>query len=305
MSSGFKWIGAGLVLALLVVTPGAADAPLTARLRQLGVALDGDPANVELRFERVDAYLEVDRHQDALADLALLEGLTPGDARVSLARAVALTGLGRHGGALAELDAFISRSGGTARAHRLRAHLLVEVGRQAEALHDYDAAIALGDRVETHLDRGRLLERLGRLDEAAAGYRAGIHGSGGAAVLRLALVDLERRRRHFGEALAQVDALMGHARVRTRWLLLRADVLAESGDARGARQAREAALEDAERLLSRRPSALAFLGRARALLALGHAERAIADAERALRSSPRLTEARAVLTAARAEGGAR
>jgi tetratricopeptide (TPR) repeat protein len=170
----------------------------------------------------------------------------------------------------------------------------------------YDDALAVGDHQDVYLARGRVLETLGRDEEAANGYAAGLHAHAGAVVLRDALIRVELRRGNHERALAEIDQAMAQARIRTRWLLLRGEVLAAAGRSREAQAAREEALREADRALARRDSPANHVERGRALLALGRAEEAIRELEQALRRVPRLPEAQSALAAARRQlGGAR
>jgi tetratricopeptide (TPR) repeat protein len=160
-------------------------------------------------------------------------------------------------------------------------------------------ALRHGDDVEVYLARGRLLEGLGRLAEAAQSYEMALQGDAASTALRVRLVEVERRLGRYDHALAHVDAAMRHARVDTRWLLRRAQILEDAGRRTEARRARVEALTEAERLLTRRSSPAALAARGEALLALGRADDAARDLAQAVRRAPSLTHARQLLAEAR------
>jgi tetratricopeptide (TPR) repeat protein len=176
-----------------------------------------------------------------------------------------------------------------------RARLRLREGQSSKAVQDYNAALTRGDSVQLYLARGRLLEQLGRRAEAAAGYEEGVQATGGAVLLREAAAELALKRGNHDRALRHVAALIEHARVDTRWELMRGRILQKAGRPDQAREARERALKSAGGLLEVRRSAAAFMSRGRARLALGQREAAIADLQRALQQAPHLQRARALL----------
>jgi tetratricopeptide (TPR) repeat protein len=117
------------------------------------------------------------------------------------------------------------------------------------------------------------------------GYRAGVLATR-AAVLRMEIVRVERARGRYDAALSEVDALLAAQDGRARLLSLRGAILAQAGRSREARASYEAALADAERMVARRPVALALLARAEARLGLGQRDAAVADLEAAVALAP-------------------
>jgi hypothetical protein len=111
-------------------------------------------------------------------------------------------------------------------------------------------------------------------------------------------IDVARRQRRPDRALVHVDALIAASRVASRWRVLRAELLDETGRASEATAERRRALLEAERLVARRGAPIAFLERGRARLALGDRRGAREDLDRALRRAPQLVEARRLLAEA-------
>ncbi|MEQ8459512.1 MAG: tetratricopeptide repeat protein [Sandaracinaceae bacterium] len=288
-----------VLLALLVASgsPGlaAADPPtaqrearLRDRIARAGGDVDAQLALAELRLRSGDA-------EGALRELEVTTALSPSAHRARVLRAQAFLALRRPEDALAELDRYVRQTGGDAPSHTLRASVLESLERWEPALADVEAALETESTVDLHLARARLLGRLDRASAAAAALELGLTRHEGAAVLRVALIDALRRLGRPGPALRHVEALITDASVAPRWRVTRAELLDELGRPTEARAERARALRDAERMLTRRRSALALLERGRALLALGREGEARADLEQALRRAPSLTEARVLL----------
>ena len=284
-------------------SPARADAPTERRVAALRERLDRAPADTATRLDLADLLERAGRADEALAELDFVDALAPNDPGAAAVRARALVGVGRTGEALEVLDRLLERTEGLPAAHALRAELLEELGQLPDALAERDALVALAPSVQARLDHGRLLERLGRLDEAVASYERGVLAHAGASPLRMAAIDAHRRLGHPERALAHTDALIAAARVAPRWRVLRAELLDAMGRSTEARAERERALADAERMLERRRSPLALLERGRAFLALGHTEDAARDLRQSLLRAPDQREARVLL--ARIPGGAR
>jgi tetratricopeptide (TPR) repeat protein len=290
-----------LVVTLLVglsASIAAADDP-DARLVRLSERIARAPSDVDALAERADLLLQEDRLDEAAADLRLFEALAPTDPRMLLLRGLVAYERGDLGRAETDLEAWTSRTGGALVPCRLLATLYERSDREEEALRMYDAALAFGDDVDAHLAKGRLLEGLGRHVEAAASYEAALAGGAPSAALRARLVDLERRLGRHDRALAHVDAALREARLDTRWLVRRAEILDDAGRSAEARRARVAALAEAERLVAVRRSPAALAARGEALLALGRVDEAERDLVQAVSRAPRYARARSLLAEAR------
>jgi tetratricopeptide (TPR) repeat protein len=170
---------------------------------------------------------------------------------------------------------------------------------------DYRAALAIDESVEAYLRSADLLERMGKLDDAAKVLHQGVKRMGGVTIRR-SLIDVERARGHWEDALACLDKTMKQADIKTTWLLLRAEIRVEQHRPTDARRDRIHALDEANRLLRKRRSALALRDRARALMSLNRYEEAIHDLKAARKKSPTLIEIHQLLAKAKSlKGGSR
>ena len=275
-----------------------ADDP-DARLVRLSERIARSPSDVDALAERAELLLEEDRLDDASADLRLVEALAPADPRLLLLRGLVAYERGDVAGAETDLEAWIARTGGAITPCRLLASIYERSDRDEEALRMYDAALAFGDDVDSHLRKGRLLEGLGRDAEAAASYEAALAGGAPSAALRARLVEVLLRLARWDRALVHVDAALREARLDTRWLLRRAEILDRAGRASEAWRARSAALAEADRLVGIRRSPAALAARAEVLLALGRGEEAERDLVQVVSRAPRWPRARALLHEAR------
>lgn len=266
-------------------------------------ALAEAPDRADLLTERAYYYRLDGKPDSAWADLELAVALAPADREVALQRGLTLSALGKDADALAELDRFLRLGPPSAKAYAERARILVRRGEPEEAVKAYSTALALDKDVELFADRGRLQESLGRLDDAAAGYREGMASLGGAVVLRLALIRVEIQRHGFEEALRLIDEVLQQSQVKTEWLLERGAVLDQAGRTDEALAARKAALVEAERVVSFRPTALNLLARAKAEVALGEIGAAERDLSALLKKSPRLAEAQTLLESLQSQKG--
>ena len=281
----------------------SADDP-DARIARLTERIAVSPSDVDALAERADLLLQEDRLEDATADLRLLEALAPDDPRMLLLRGLVAYERGDVDRAEVDLEAWIFRTGGALVPCRLLGTIYERSDREEEALRMYDAALAFGDDVDVHLAKGRLLEGLGRHAEAASSYEAALAGGAPSAALRARLIDVERRLGRHDRALAHVDAALREARLDTRWLLRRAEILDDAGRSAEARRARLAALGEAERLVGVRRSPAALAARGEVLLALGRVDEAERDLVQAVSRAPRYARARSLLGEARRIGSA-
>jgi tetratricopeptide (TPR) repeat protein len=226
------------------------------------------------------------RMAEALDGLEVLERLRPDSPELHAMRARVYFALQRDSPALSELNAFIAETGGSMTTLAMRGRVHERQGRVEEALADYDAALALDGHVELYLQRSRLLMSQGDPVRALSGLSEGVDRLGGAVLLRMELIEVARSLGELDVALEQTDAISAQARVDTRALLLRAEILDEAGLYEEAERARRGALAESDRLLDRRMSATGLVDRADAYLSLGRWEEAIEDLERALAITP-------------------
>jgi tetratricopeptide (TPR) repeat protein len=280
---------------VLVGRPALAHPGVDDQLHALDGRIAAAPDDAALRLRRAELRLRMGHPRDALADLKVAARLAPDDRAVLLQRALVYVALGRPRTAERDLDRFLAAGPAHAEALAQRARLREADGRLDAARADLDAALALGGDLELYLARGRVDERRGHLDEAAAGYREGLATIGPAVVLRLLLVDVERRRGEPAAALTLVDALLHEAPSRADWILLRAEVLDEAGRSAAARAERLRALEVARATVARRPTPLNRLALANAHLALGDYALARDTLARVLHDAPQLPGALTLL----------
>ncbi len=286
------------LMALAVLSAGHADGhpglhhEIEAVTEKLALA----PDSAALLTERGRLYRLDDTPAASLVDLERAEALSPDDKQIAFELGLTLASLGRDGEAEGQLTRYIDRRGDAPAAYAERAGIRARGGRIESAIDDFDVAIRGTGNVDQYLARGRLQESLGRYDDAAAGYYAGLDRTGGAVPIRLALIRVEVVRARYDAALALIDTVMPNARVKTRWLLRRANVLDAAGRADHARDQRRRALAEADRVLSRRATAINLVARARVFLAMNRPGDAGDDLQAALRKSPRFDAARALLS---------
>jgi len=291
MRSG--WLA--VACSLFWVSVAAAHGSATLELERLDARLARDPENVEVRLNRAELHRRRGDLGAALADLRVVEAKAPALRRMLLERALVRRALGNVAGARSDLDRVLSSGSPMVAALVARAELFEQSGEVERARADYDVAYSARPTPDLALLRGKLDERSGKLDRAAAGYEQALKDLGGALVVRLALVDVERRRNRHARAIELIDELVKQSPVKSDWLLLRADVHEDAGHAALARRDRSSALHEAERILRKRPTLLSRVTRAKAQLALGRRRAAVRELEQVLRRAPKLEEARQLL----------
>lgn len=292
------WVLAG---GLVVAAHAGAEAHpgYDARLESLSERIAASPSDRGLRLQRAEAYRRAGHFHDALRDLAVIAREDPDDTAMRIERALVHIARGRARAAERDLDAAIDRGPASATAHWERAKLHEVAGRLAAAREDLDAAIALGGTPDLYLDRARVDAAQGDLVAAAAGLAQGCSELSDPVVLRLALVDAERRRGAPAEALAVVDAMLVTAPRRADWVLLRGDVLGELGRDGEALGERLRALALSHAAIANRPTAAHRMSRARIYLALSLPRSALPDLEAVVATAHDLPEARALLRRAK------
>lgn len=263
-------------LALVATVPAMAHPGPHHEIDRATRRLEQSPNRPDLLVLRAEWKRLAGDLKGAFLDLEAARALDPTCPGLALQRGLTLAELGADSEALAELTRCVAIKGPNAIAFATRAQVHARRGELDAAIDDLTRAIELRPDPQYFLDRGELLERLSRLDEAAAGYREGI-ATTSASVLAERLVRLELRRRCFDSALRCIDAASRPARVRTRWLVLRAEVLTAMGHADAAHTALQSALVEAERALVRRPTAVNLRERATVYRALGRTHEATAD----------------------------
>jgi tetratricopeptide (TPR) repeat protein len=271
--------------------PAGAHPGTPAELKALGARILEEPRNRELRLERARLERRRGHLAAAIRDLRVVQAQAPGHWQLLLEQGL----VSRARGKLKQADAELTRS----LAARVSVEALVARAQVREATdklelarQDYDRALRLKPSPELYLARGRIDESQGDLDRAAAGYAEGLDKLGGALVVRLALIRVERARKRYQRAIELLNPLFRQAGFDADWLLLRGEIHEQAGQLDRAREDRRQALAKLHAAIAKRPTALRLVARARARLALQDASGAIADLDRALGMAPRLTEAR-------------
>lgn len=257
--------------------------------------LDRAPDRVESLIERGRLYRLDDNASASHTDLERARVLDSDNDVIALELGLTLSAMGRDAEGEVQLTRYIQRGGRASDAYAERARIRSHDNRAESAIDDYSVAIDRSGDLDQYLARGILQERLGRLDEAASGYRDGLDRSGGSVALRLALIRVQIARTRYDDALSLIEEVTAQSRVKTQWYLRRADVLEAAGRADDARAERQRALAEAERVLARRRTAINLVARARVCVAMGRLEQAGLDLVEAIEKSPRFGAARSLL----------
>lgn len=293
-----------LIAAFLASTAARSHEGIAAELKVLDERLRAQPSDAAALLDRAELHRLAGAPAHAAEDALRARGLLPGapdapDAsvarRAALELGLALHALGHDDEASRELAGFVASGTGTLEAYVALAEIEMKKGRTTEAARAYRQAISLRPRPDEVLLLARLQIAEGDLSGAASTLEDGLARLSGAMVIRLALIDVERARGRTAHALYLVDEVLPTLPVRTKWLLLRADVLAAAGRTDEARADRGRALAAAERAFSRRPTPQLRLARARALWSLGKHAEARRDVALVLDRAPRDRDALALL----------
>jgi len=251
------WVRAAVVASLWALAPAPAGAHpgLSKEIDTLTERLRDTPRDADLRLRRAAVYRRLEHYDDALADVRRVLRAAPDHTEARLERALIRVALKRDKAALDDLDHVLAGEAPPSVAWAARARLHAAAERYEQARHDYDRALEQRAHPDYFLERGRVDEAREAWDDAAAGYREGAERSG-AIVLRIALVEVERRRGDTEAAMTEVDALLDSVPHRIDWILLRADLLAEAGRAEAATVERLRALALAHAAVARRNTEL-------------------------------------------------
>lgn len=256
--------------------------------------LKSSPDDVRLLVQRGFLYRLEDNLDASLRDLDRALALAPNDASAGMQRGLTLSAMGRDKDAEKQLTR-VAVSTESSVVYSERGKIRARHGRREEAIADFDKALALDPDVDLYLERARLLESIGRLDDASSGLYDALKELGPAVVLIDAAIDIEIKRQRFDSALKLIDEQIARLPVRTEWYLRRARVLEISGRAADAAADRKKALADAERMVRLKPVGTSFCARAKVFIALGRLEDARSDLNRALTKSPRYRDAQQLL----------
>ncbi len=252
-------------LVLLLAAPASAHEGLPKTLERLDARVEASPDDLDLLLRRAESRRLARDPEGALEDLREAARIAPHDPRIEVERGLAHLARGDDDAARRSLRRYL------ADVERPRVDALVAHADLSPAteLADIERAIAIEPSPDLCLRRGRVQEAAGDLAAAACGYRACADLLGGAVVLRLAAVRVDRDRGPNDATLAEVDALLAIRPDHPGWLALRADVLDELGRGDEARAERYAALAAVDARLRRRASTRLEEQRAALVVALG------------------------------------
>ena len=197
----------------------------------LTLALQKEPANVNLWLHRSDLQRQHRQFDLALADLDQAARLRPGWATLSLARARTLFDAERTRDALAATEAFLKSEPDHAEGLLLQARCLSRLGQMDKAAAAYTSALKrfAEPSPDLFLERARLQAALGRLQGAVEGLDEGISRLGPVPALELSTIEYERQRGDFDAAFSRAGSLVLRAGVKEPALALRAELLEQTG----------------------------------------------------------------------------
>lgn len=262
----FRTLSTPVLLALLLPAPAHAHEQLTARLDQLGHAIEADPADVDALLQRAAELRDVEQFSDAARDLDRVTALAPDHPVLALERA--LLALATGDDARPWLDAHCSSPDARAAGFDARAALHEADGRRLAARSDREEAWLRAPTPDRALALARIHDALGDPACGAATLAEADTILSGAVILRLERVRLLQRAGLLPDALVLATELV-NARGTSDRLLLRASVHDAMAQPDLARADRRAALAAADARLARRPSEMARAAHARAVSALG------------------------------------
>ncbi len=296
--SGRGWCRGGWICALVIgLTWGItlADPGPHHDVERLTALLNERPDDLGLLIERAH-YCRLDKqYAAALKDLDRAEALAADRPDIHFHRGLVFVDESRHEPAEREFTAAINGGLTTGRAYAARARVRVCLEKTEEALADYEKAIALEADLELFVERGAIQVRSGRLEEAEKGYLEAVAKLGDSYVIRSAQIDLAERRGCFARALEIVDEQLSRSRVKTDWLLKRAEIHERMANPKAAKADLEAALTESNAAIARKPVGIHLVTRARVLLAMGRREASRQDVLLALSKSPAFIPAKELL----------
>jgi len=281
----------GCSILLNIVLPARAHPGPHHDIERLTAAIALSPDDAALYIERARNYRLDGQVSASLADCDRAASLDGDERAIWLERGLTLAALGRDAEAEAELTQFCESGPPTYEALAERGRIRERSGRNEPALADFTAALGIDGNVQLYLHRGKLQESMGRIEDAAAGYREGLARRRGAAKLRAALLRVEIARQRYDAALALIDESLGRSAVKTHWHLQRAEVFDAAGDKQRAQRERLRSLAEADRVLKKSASSVNLYSRSQVYVALGRVQDAKRDLKRLLDESPHFTAA--------------
>ncbi|MCA9249970.1 MAG: hypothetical protein R3E58_00080 [Phycisphaerae bacterium] len=258
--------------------------------------IEAEPERAELWVERAHHRRLAGEYDAALEDLNQAERLAPGNWDVSAHRGLTLARMGKGQEAEIELTRFLEHTSGTAAAFVERARIRHASGRVEAGISDLTASLELSRDIGVYLQRGAWQESLERWDDAANGYQEALEFFGSLGSLQRAQIRVELARGNRDKALSIVDSAIATARSKVPWLLQRAAVLDAMEKFDEARRERLAALDEINRILQKKITAIQLVLRAEVYIALNQAADARRDLELVLKNSPNYYPAQELLS---------
>jgi tetratricopeptide (TPR) repeat protein len=237
-----------LALAFIAPRPALAHADLLAAIERATRQIESDPKNASLYLWRGDLYRAHADWKEAETDYARVLLLKPDLIEVAFARGKLLFDTGRNAEAQTELDRFIGIRTNNVEALVTRAQVRARLGDSVGAVSDFDRALSQPSRPlpDYYLERAQLLSAQGNFAVALAGLDDGLQRLGPVIALQLYAVELECTRKNYEVALSRLDAIVARSERKERWLVQKAEILAQAGrqsDAMAACGAAAAAIE--------------------------------------------------------------
>jgi len=231
---------------LLAIAPVWPHADLERQIEAITERLSSDPENAALYLRRAELHRLHGDGSAARVDLARTRRLDPALAGVDLSLGRLWLGEGRPDRAVDALGRFLDQQPDSSDGLALRARARMELGRHASAVEDFDAAILHhpSPGPDLYLLRSRALQAAGTSYRPAAleGLEAGLRSTGGAVLLELEALELERALGRFDAALIRIDRLAAASPRPESWLIRRGEVLEAGGRAGEAAAAYRGAL---------------------------------------------------------------
>ena len=266
-------------------------------IRKLTEQLEKEPNRIDLWITRGQVYRSYGKFEESLQDLEKAWILDQGNKKVDLERSLTLSAMRRDLEAEAVLNHLLQQELGGLNVIALaeRGVIRERTGRPELAIEDYTALLGLQPVGELYLRRSKLLESLGRYEEAASGYEEGLNRLGESILLKKGLLELWVAQGKFNEALELIDDQILRSSVKTQWYLERARVLDQMGQSGDARKTYEQALSEANQALQKRHTSIHLIARAKVLFAMGNRKEAMADLNEALEQTPKYGEAQRLI----------
>lgn len=217
-----KYTVALITTTFLAPLPTYGHLEVSTQIEHLSHALQHAPNDIPLRLRRAALYRYHGAHRKALTDLSRIEAQCPDHQGVALFRAEVYWDMRNYPAVARALGQFFDRGPGAHAAWVMRARLYAYQGNNAAATADYRRALESGNSPDLYIEFGTFLQRAGRIDDAALVYQQGIARLDGAFTLRLALIELEKSRQDYFQAVVWTDALLDTVSLRAPWLIERA-----------------------------------------------------------------------------------